>query len=74
MEDEQKELQVLDRAVLRHCIASTAVENTANNYKYTTFLPVLKNHAFLYSLMNLFKFFNMWLVGINPLFIFLQSV
>jgi hypothetical protein len=24
--------------------------------------------------VNLFQFFNMWFIGINPLFIFLQSV
>lgn len=46
----------------------------ANNYKCVTFSPVLKNHALLYSLVNLFQFLNMWLIGINPLFIFLQSM
>lgn len=49
-------------------------EQEANNYKCVTFSPVLKNHAFLYSLVNLFQFFNMWFIGINPLFIFLQSM
>lgn len=37
-------------------------------------MPVFEYHTLLYSLVDLFQFFNMRLVSVNSLFVFLQPV
>lgn len=36
--------------------------------------PILEDHAFLNSLVNLFQLFNVWFVGVHSLLVLLQPV